>query len=427
MQQLRLPACIRSTCGTGAPRPRVVGQGHHRRRRSPCGSPPRLQPASTMRGARWHPTPSVIALDHLYAQPTDPDGGCDLTWQARPPAGLPSIPPALRPSRVMRAMEFPMRAPSTPGVAPLPRRRTTGADYDTSGLDPNRHGWRAQRSSRPDAPRSRRPRIAGSPRRRPPARARGAGDLRGQPSQPPRHPTPAHIDPRAVAAQDRGRCSCRLLLRNPHHRCHVGTGIGAIPIERAKTGRKSADLAAELIDGGWSLLISQKVAAALTAGVSRSAGAAYLAAEPACRSCRCTLPARADPAQGRSLPRPSNTSVTSVGRSPLPATRTRPASPPESSAVAASPTRQPPIGTPLAGEPTGPTAHRSPDPRPGSGVVPGRWATAAVGPQPPEALAGDLDQPSHGAVIAVGPIRRAVPIQHRGARTSPCASRTPSQ
>ena len=29
-------------------------------------------------------------------------------------------------------------------------------------------------------------------------------------------------------------------------------GIGAIPIERAKTGRKSADLAAELIDGGWS-------------------------------------------------------------------------------------------------------------------------------------------------------------------------------
>ena len=46
--------------------------------------------------------------------------------------GLPSIPPALRPSRVMRAMEFPMRAPSTPkGVAPLPRRRTTGADYDT--------------------------------------------------------------------------------------------------------------------------------------------------------------------------------------------------------------------------------------------------------------------------------------------------------
>ena len=27
----------------------------------------------------------------------------------------------------------------------------------------------------------------------------------------------------------------------------------------------------------------------------------------------------------------------------------------------------------------------------------------------------------------VGPIRRAVPIRHRGARTSPCASRTPSR
>ena len=50
------------------------------------------------------------------------------------------------------------------------------------------------------------------------------------------------------------------------------------------------------------------------------------------------------------------------------------------------------------------------------------------GPQPPEALAGDLDQAeSWRRDQAVGPIRRAVPIQHRGARTSPCASRTPSQ
>ena len=46
--------------------------------------------------------------------------------------GLPKVPPALRPTQVMRGMEFPMRAPTTPkGVAPLPRLRTTGADYDT--------------------------------------------------------------------------------------------------------------------------------------------------------------------------------------------------------------------------------------------------------------------------------------------------------
>ena len=97
--------------------------------------------------------------------------------------------------------------------------------------------------------------------------------------------------------------------------------------------------------------------------------------------------------KGRSLPRPSNTSVT-FGRAITLAdgeNTTRFAARIEREVAA------------LADEATTDwysarrRAHRtdSPsltDPRPGSGVVPGRWATAAVAPaQPPEALAGDLD------------------------------------
>ena len=268
--------------------------------------------------------------------------------------GLPSIPPALRPSRVMRAMEFPMRAPSTPkGVAPLPRRRTTGADYDTEWA--RSKPARMARAAIVDGPM--RLAVAGlaSPDRQ------GADrllELEG---------------PVIFAANHHSHLDTPLLLTSIpepwRHKIVVGAaadyffgtritgamsalGIGAIPIERAKTGRKSADLAAELIDDGWSLLIYPEGGRSPDGwGQPFRGGAAYLAARA------------------------------SVGRSPPPTTRTRPASPPESSAKSLpSPTRQPPIGTPLAGEPTGPTAHRSPDPRPGSGVVPGRWATAAVGP-----------------------------------------------
>ena len=47
--------------------------------------------------------------------------------------GLPKLPTALSPRRVLGALEFPLRAPSTPkGVAPKPRARTTGGNYDTS-------------------------------------------------------------------------------------------------------------------------------------------------------------------------------------------------------------------------------------------------------------------------------------------------------
>ena len=97
-------------------------------------------------------------------------------------------------------------------------------------------------------------------------------------------------------------------------------GIGAIPIERAKTGRKSADLAAELIDDGWSLLIYPEGGRSPDGwGQPFRGGAAYLAA----RAGVPVVPVHVAGtgrilSKGRSLPRPSNTSGT-FGRAITPA------------------------------------------------------------------------------------------------------------
>src|SRR5690606_21976445 len=88
--------------------------------------------------------------------------------------------------------------------------------------------------------------------------------------------------------------------------------IGAIPIERAKVSRRSADQAAELIDDGWSMWIFPEGGRSPDGwGQPFRGGAAYLAA-------RCKAPA--DPVhaagpgrtllKGRSIPTPSPTEVT---------------------------------------------------------------------------------------------------------------------
>ena len=97
-------------------------------------------------------------------------------------------------------------------------------------------------------------------------------------------------------------------------------GIGAIPIERSKIGRQSADLAAELIDDGWSLLIYPEGGRSPDGwGQPFRGGAAYLAA----RTGVPVVPVHVAGTgrilrKGRSLPRPSNTSVT-FGRAITPA------------------------------------------------------------------------------------------------------------
>jgi len=88
--------------------------------------------------------------------------------------------------------------------------------------------------------------------------------------------------------------------------------IGAIPIERAKVNRRSADLAAELIDDGWSMLIFPEGGRSPDGwGQAFRGGAAYLAA-------RCGVPVVPIHVEGtgrilrkgRSIPQPSPTVVT---------------------------------------------------------------------------------------------------------------------
>lgn len=88
--------------------------------------------------------------------------------------------------------------------------------------------------------------------------------------------------------------------------------IGAIPIERTKVGRRSADLAAELLDEGWSLLLFPEGGRSPDGwGQPFRGGAAYLAQ-------RCGVPVVPVHIEGtgrilgkgHSTPRPSTTSVT---------------------------------------------------------------------------------------------------------------------
>ncbi|HJM72621.1 MAG: lysophospholipid acyltransferase family protein [Acidimicrobiales bacterium] len=88
--------------------------------------------------------------------------------------------------------------------------------------------------------------------------------------------------------------------------------IGAVPIERSKVGRKSADMARGLIDDGWSILLYPEGGRSPDGwGQEFRGGAAYLAI-------RCGVPVVPIHLQGtgrilrkgRTLPRPSRTTVT---------------------------------------------------------------------------------------------------------------------
>ena len=235
--------------------------------------------------------------------------------------GLPRVPPMLRPSRYLRAAEFPLRAPSTPkGVAPLPRERTTGANFDTD--------W-----ARTKPARMARAAIVDGPMRLAVA-GLASPDRKGQDRL-------LDLDgPVIFAANHHSHLDTPLLLTSIpepwRHKIIVGaaadyffgtrvTGaisalaIGAIPIERTKVGRKSADLAADLIQDGWSLLIYPEGGRSPDGwGQPFRGGAAYLAA----RTGVPVVPVHVAGTgrilrKGRNLPRPSHTTVT-FGRAIMP-------------------------------------------------------------------------------------------------------------
>ena len=230
--------------------------------------------------------------------------------------GLPKLPRALSPARRIRALDFPLRAPSTPkGVAPLPRRRRTHGNYDTSWA--RKKPARLARAAIVDGPM--RLVVAGlaSPERK------GTDRLLDLPDD----------QPLIFAANHHSHLDTPLLLTSIpepwRHKLVVGAAadyffgtrataamsslvMGAIPIERTKVERRSANLASDLLREGWSLLIFPEGGRSPDGwGQPFRGGAAYLAA----RSGVPVVPIHLAGTgrilrKGKSMPSPSTTSVT---------------------------------------------------------------------------------------------------------------------
>jgi 1-acyl-sn-glycerol-3-phosphate acyltransferase len=164
--------------------------------------------------------------------------------------------PLRRPS--LPSLPFPYRAPTTPGgVEPLPPTSRLGADYDTAWA--RRYPARLARLAILEG--VLRPAVAllGAPERAGIDRLHGLTD-----------------GPVVFAANHHSHLDTPVLLTSIpepwRHRIFVGAGadyffrtrftaaasalaVSAIPIERTKVTRRSANQAAALIDDGWSMLI----------------------------------------------------------------------------------------------------------------------------------------------------------------------------
>ena len=218
------------------------------------------------------------------------------------------------PLRALRARSFPLRAPTVPGgVEPQEVPARTGTGFET--------GWsrrwpaRMCRAAIVEGPMRAMVSVLASPRRR------GTDRLTG-------------LDgPLVFASNHRSHIDTPLLLTSIpepwRHKFVVGAAsdyffgsraagavaalvMGAIPIERAKVGRRSADLAAGLIDEGWSLLIYPEGGRSPDGwGQKFRGGAAYL-------SVRCGVPVVPVHVggtgrilrKGRTMPQPAEATVT---------------------------------------------------------------------------------------------------------------------
>lgn len=170
---------------------------------------------------------------------------------------LPKLPRLTSPATLVRKLDFPLRAPDTPaGVEPLPPAQKLGGDYETE--------W----ARRMPARLARMGIVEGL--LRPTAALFANPDRRGLDRL-------ADLDgPAVFAANHHSHLDTPVLLTSIpepwRHRLVVGAAadyffgnraaaaasalaIGAIPIERTRISRRSADQAAELIDEGWSFLI----------------------------------------------------------------------------------------------------------------------------------------------------------------------------
>lgn len=218
-------------------------------------------------------------------------------------------------------MGFPYRAPSTPlGIEPAPVEKTTGAHYDTDWA--RRKPARMARAAIIDGPM--RLIVSGL----------AAPDRRGQDR------LEGIEGPAIFAANHHSHVDTPLMLTSIpepwRHKLIVGAAadyffgtrmtsalsslvIGAVPIERSKVSRRSADQAAQLIEDGWSLLLFPEGGRSPDGwGQPFRGGAAYLAQKTG----KPVVPVHLEGVgrilrKGRSFPRPSTTSVT-FGRPLIP-------------------------------------------------------------------------------------------------------------
>jgi 1-acyl-sn-glycerol-3-phosphate acyltransferase len=217
-------------------------------------------------------------------------------------------------SGLLRRAQFPLRAPTTPGgVEPVPAPGKTGADYDTDWA--RRYPARMARVALVEGVMRPAAAVLAAPQRRGAYRLH---DIDGPAIFAPNHHS--HLDTPLMLTS----------IPEPwRHKLFVGAGadyfftnrvtgaasalaIGAIPIERKKVTRRSADQAAALIDEGWSMLIFPEGGRSPDGwGQPFRGGAAYLAL-------RCDIPVVPVHLRGtgrilrkgKKLPTPSSTIVT---------------------------------------------------------------------------------------------------------------------
>ena len=346
-------------------------------------------PASTLQDALEMATDVVGPPPHHHppAQPADRHGGRHVMHGQGPAR-------AARPGSRTRRRRCPTPSSALPPKR-APRRRLR------HGLGPPLpRPARARRAARGgDATGGRRARGAGAGRPRPPGRAhRRPGDLRRQPPQPPRH---ARRCSRRSPSRGATRCSWRAAA-DYFFTTHVTSAasalaLGAIPMERSKVSRRTADQAAELID-------RRLVDADLPRGrpLPRRLGPALprrrrLPVEPLRRAGRAGAPRghRQDPPQGRQAAHARRTSASPSAPRCVPATaRAPPATPSASSAPSPSwPTRPPPTGgRPASAPPTGTTPPLTGPERAGVAAGLGPRRPLPQAPPPDPRLAEALDR-----------------------------------
>ncbi len=218
------------------------------------------------------------------------------------------------PTRALRARSFPLRAPTVPGgVEPPHAPGRTGVHFDTDWA--RRWPARMFRAAMVEGPIRAMVQVLASPRRGGTDRL---SELEG---------------PIIFASNHHSHIDTSLLLTSIpepwRHKIVVGAAsdyffgsraagataalvMGAVPIERTRVGRRSADMAAGLIDDGWSLLIYPEGGRSPDGwGQTFRGGAAYL-------SLRCNVPVVPIHVggtgtilrKGRTVPRPAEATVT---------------------------------------------------------------------------------------------------------------------